>query len=72
VQREFDIFANQAPEHLLGVHQHRIHVEDARLYDLAAAEGQQLVGQGGGAVGRLEDLLGVAAQRVEGRKLIQR
>ena len=46
-QRQLDVFADQPPQHLLDVDHHRVDAHDARLDHLAAAEGQQLVGERG-------------------------
>ena len=71
LQHELDVLADQTPEHLLGVGEDGIHVEHARTHDLAAAECQQLIGERGGPVGGLEDLFGIASQRIERRQLVQ-
>ena len=43
----------------------------ARLHDLAAAEGQQLIGQGARPIGGFENLFGVAAQRIQRGELVE-
>ena len=68
---EFDVFADQPVQHLLGLGDDRVEVDDARLHHLAAAEGQQLIGQGARPIGGFENLFGIAAQRVQGGELIE-
>jgi hypothetical protein len=48
-----------------------VHVITHGLHHLAAAEGQQLHGQRGGAIGRLEHLFGAATQWIERRKIVE-
>ena len=50
--RQLDVLADQAPQHLLHVGHDGVQVEDARLQHLLAAEGQELAGQVGGALAR--------------------
>ena len=44
---EFDIFADQALEHPLGIPGYGVQIERARPDDLFAAKGEQLAGEGG-------------------------
>src|ERR1019366_7574186 len=68
---ELDVFSDQAAQHAFGLPDHRVEVDDAQLHDLAAAEGEQLIGQRGGPIRCFENLFRITAQRVQGRKLIQ-
>ena len=68
---QLDVFADQSPQHLLGIRHHRVKVEDLGLHDLLAAEGQELLSERGGAVGGLLDFLDVAAQGVVGAQAAQ-
>ena len=60
---QFNILSNQPAQHLFHVGDHHIQIQDLRLKHLAAAEGQQLLRQGGGAVPGLANLLHRGAHR---------
>ena len=54
---QIDVLADQAPQHLIQVHDQIIEIQDLGREDLLAAEGQELAGQGGGPFrGRLDFL----------------
>ena len=59
---QHDVLAEGAVEQLLDLGDDVVEVEHPRLDDLAAGEGEQLVGQGGGAFGGPLDLSDVACQ----------
>ena len=61
---QLDVLADQAAQHLLDLEDELVDAHDARLERLAAAEGQQLVGQLPAALGRAADLLERRALRV--------
>ena len=61
---DLDVVAQQSPQHRPQVLDHAADVERPWLQHLAAAEGQQLLRQRGGALAGLEDVAGVDAQRV--------
>ena len=52
---QFDVFADQGPQQALHVRDDGVDVDHLQFEDLLAAEGQQLAGEGGGAVGCLLD-----------------
>ena len=54
---ELYVLAQDAPEHLLHVSDDQVEAEDGGLQYLAAAECQELAGEGCGALSRLADLL---------------
>ena len=54
---QFDVFTEEAPQHLIQVQDQIIEVEHLGGEDLLAAEGQELAGQGGGPLRRLVDFL---------------
>ena len=58
---QLDVLAEGADKQLLDAGDHLVEVKHARLDDLAAGEGQQLVGQPGGSLGGLLDLVDVIA-----------
>ena len=60
---QIDVFADQAGEHLQVFRDDAVQVEHLGCEHLLAAEGQQLAGERGGALGGIGDLLRVAAQR---------
>ena len=62
--REVDVFADQASEHLLEVRQEGVEVQHLRVHDLLPAEGQELAGEAGGALRGLQDLLELAPLRL--------
>ena len=66
---EFDVFADQPDKHLIHVCDHAIEVEDLRLHYLAAAERQQLPGQGSSTFGGSFHFLDAAAQGIAGQHL---
>ena len=57
-QLQGDILSEDSTQHFCHVADNFVHVEAARLHDLAAAEGEQLPRQCGGAFGSLGNLLG--------------
>jgi hypothetical protein len=61
---DLDVVADHPPEHLLHVVHDLVQVDAHGLEHLLPAEGEELTRQSGGAVGRLLDLLQVAAMRV--------
>ena len=62
--RQLDVLADQAAQHLVHVLDDAVEVEHLRGQHLPAAEGQQLPRQGGGALGRLADLVHGLAGRI--------
>ncbi len=70
-QLKRDVLADQPAQDGAGVGHDGVEVEDARLQDLAPAEGEQLLGERGGALARLGDLGDVRAVRRSGRELLQ-
>jgi hypothetical protein len=64
-----DALAERAVEQALEVAQQAADVEHLGLDHLAAAEHEQLAGEGGGAIGRAPDLLDVVADRMVGGQL---
>ena len=63
-RHDLDVFADDAAKQLLHAGDDAIEREDARRDDLAPAEREQLLGQLGGAVGGLDDLVDVGAPRI--------
>ena len=61
---ELDVFAKEPPQHLLDVHDDVADVEEAGLEELAAAEREELPGQGRCPRRRLTDDVDVTAPRV--------
>ena len=51
-----DVLADQSPQHVVHLRDDGVEVEDPRLEHLLPAEGEELAGEGGGALRRLEDL----------------
>ena len=70
-QLEFDILADQAAEHFFGAGDDVVDIDHGGLHHLAAAEGQQLAGDGSGAVGGFKGFFKVAAQFGASRQVIQ-
>ena len=61
---EFDILAQHAPQHAIHfLHQH-VEIDQRRANALAAAEGQQLAGKVGGALGGFDHLLEILARGI--------
>jgi hypothetical protein len=56
------VLADQSREHAAHVHDALIELDDLRRQDLPPAEGEQLPGERGGAIGGVVDLLDVFAQ----------
>ena len=63
MQIDRDVLADQAVEHPAHVRDALVEHDDLRRQDLAPAEREQLAGERRGAIGRIEDLLDVGAQR---------
>ena len=61
---EIDILPDQSPEHLGQIGDHRIQIQHSRLEHLLPAEGEQLVRQVGGPLGRPRNLLDGRAYRM--------
>ena len=66
IERELDLLAERAAKQRLESPHQLGEVERGGRRVVAAAEGKQLSGQRGPALGRLYDLVGIAAQRVVG------
>src|SRR5881275_102769 len=60
VNREIDVLANDAPEHVLDIPQQSAEVEHLLLNGLMTAESEQLPGEARGAPRRAQDLLHVS------------
>ena len=60
---QFDIFPDQTLEHFLQIGYHQVQVRNG-LQHLFSAEGQQLLGQGGGPLPGLFDLFHLADERM--------
>jgi len=58
IELQGNVLAQNAAQHFGHVADDFIHVQPPRLHDLAAAEGEQLLGQAGGPLGGLANLLG--------------
>ena len=66
---ELDVLADQPPQHLLDLGHDRVQVQDPGLQHLLAAEGQELAGEPGRALGGLRDLVDVLVRRGIRRQL---
>ena len=62
--------ADQPLQHFAHVGDQGIEIENLGLQDLLAAESEQLMGQGSGALAGFSDFLGALAQRIVGRKAV--
>ena len=62
-----DVFADRAAQRLLDLADHRVQVEHLRAYDLAAGEGEQLVGEVGAALAGPDDLARVGGDHLDVR-----
>ena len=63
---QLDVLADQPLEHGLHVRHGLVEVEPARMQDLLVGEGQQLVGQVGGAPAGVADVLDLGPPRIAG------
>ena len=63
-EEQLDVLADEPPQHPADLVDHRVEVEVLALQHLLAAEGQELPGETGGAIGRLLDLLDAATERI--------
>jgi hypothetical protein len=61
--RQRDVFTDEPPQHFVHVSHHFIEVEHDGLHGLFAAEDEQLPRQPGGAVGRVQNFIGVFSER---------
>ena len=68
---EFDILADQALQHSLGIPGYGVQIERPRPDDLFAAKGEQLAGESGRMIPRLLDLRGVRLQGRVGSQLLR-
>ncbi len=62
--REVDVLADQASQHLLQIRQEGVEVQHFRVHDLLPAERQELAGETGGTLRGLQDLLELAPLRL--------
>ena len=69
VHHELDVFPDEALEHPLAIAKLHTDVDDLRLQDLLAAEGEELTREHRGPLRCRDDLLDVGPQHVVGRKL---
>ena len=60
---QLDVLADHAAQHLCQILHNRVQVHRLRLHHLLAAERQQLPGERGGALGGLDNLFDVGANR---------
>ncbi len=67
-----DVLADHAAQHLQGLSEDGIEIDDARLEDLLAREGEELPGELSGALGGDTDLIEVPAQRIVGGERLER
>src|SRR5262249_17468787 len=70
-QAEIDVFADEAPEHAAQAGDELVEIEHAGLQDLAAAEGEELRGQGGGPFAGLHNLFDGMAVRVLRAEIVE-
>jgi hypothetical protein len=66
-----DVLPDQSPQHVLHLRHDAVEVQHLRLEDLLPAEGEQLAGEGGGALRRPHDLLDLRADRGVPEGLLQ-
>jgi hypothetical protein len=67
IHLEFDLLADEAPQHGLDAGRDIVHGQNLRLEHLAAAEGQKLLSQAGGPLGGVADAGHVLGQVGPGR-----
>ena len=65
-EEQLHVLADEPPQHRADLLDHRVEVQVLPLQHLLAAEGQELAGEAGGAIGGLLDLLHAAAERIVG------
>ena len=71
IANQIHVFADQAAQELLHVCDHGVHVQNFGSEYLLAAEGQQLPGESGGAIGGPLHFFHLGAHRVGGLDLIE-
>src|SRR5712671_6784740 len=68
---EFDIFADERAEETLQVQDDNVDVDNLKFKMLFAAEGKELTGERGGAIGGLANRVGFGVERMFGSELIE-
>ena len=68
---QLDVLADQAAQDLTHGFHHRVEIQDSRLQNLLAAEGEQMAGEQRGLVGGPFNFFGVVAHRAAGFEVLQ-